>query len=577
MKKIISAFISILIILSTFSCIAFYAKEPLSEVETIKNYNGYYSIEFKINEPDEWVYLTGLSVSQVSYIAQKVADLGPSQTLEDKLFIDAEKLNNDDLNLCWAAATSNILYYTGWSKNDKIDFETVYDYKDTKTGNLIDYNENQALLKYYADNFTNNGGLVSLGVDWFISGRYDVGIYGNPDSFAKPEISSQGGALFPEYSMFTLTNTNSLMSDQENKSSEYFGNLISDIKNSNGASLGINFYEPTDLNTSLGGHAVTFWGYTYNKSMQMTQPGYFTSFIITDSDDSMLYESTALPGQLPNLIARVGVEWDRYFNAYVSKTYSPGYIALFMDYTTLVPRSMIKDTPSTVVTTTKNGIDVTDGEISLLEAMCFSENGLSKTVTFAPEMNGARFDMDYLWFFESDMIIDASATTSEIYINVDLATSGMPAFTVMEGKNVTFRNISIYLTSQSDKPAIGFVNRGNLTLDGCKIGTEKGISGLALYGTAGSYSEIINHCNIYFSNSEKIYLEDGAQIEFKLGDTDKSGKTTLDDAMKVFMHVAGKIILEGSEFTASDIDGDSIITISDAMRIFKLVAGKFPF
>ena len=387
MKKIISVFIASLIIISTFSSVAFYAKEPLSVVETKENFNGYYSVEFKINEPDEWVYLTGLSASQVSYIAQKVADLGPGQRLEDDLFIDAEKLNDDQSNLCWAAAASNILYYTGWSKNDKVDFETLYDYTDTQTGNIVDYKENQALLKYYEENFTNDGGLVSLGIDWFVSGRYDLDIYGNPQNFAQIENGSTGGGLKKEYAPFTICDSRMLISYEQSTVSNDFPSMISSLKNSYGISLGVNFFPPEDFTTSLGAHAVTFWGYTYHKNLAITLPGYFTSFIITDSDDAMLYSGSALPDQLPNQISRVGVEWNSDIGGYISKTYAFGAVSVFTDYTSLLPLGMIKDTASTVVTTSKKGFDLTDGEISLLEAMCFAEKGVSDVYRHIPCSN----------------------------------------------------------------------------------------------------------------------------------------------------------------------------------------------
>ncbi|PWM46017.1 MAG: hypothetical protein DBX47_03130 [Clostridiales bacterium] len=58
------------------------------------------------------------------------------------------------------------------------------------------------------------------------------------------------------------------------------------------------------------------------------------------------------------------------------------------------------------------------------------------------------------------------------------------------------------------------------------------------------------------------------------GDINKSGKVDLFDAMKVFLHVAGKIVLEDDAFISADIDKNGNIKIDDAMKIFNILAGK---
>ena len=58
------------------------------------------------------------------------------------------------------------------------------------------------------------------------------------------------------------------------------------------------------------------------------------------------------------------------------------------------------------------------------------------------------------------------------------------------------------------------------------------------------------------------------------GDLDENGKIQLNDAMRTFQAVAGKIKLSETEITAADVTNDSKIQLNDAMMIFQYVAGK---
>ena len=60
----------------------------------------------------------------------------------------------------------------------------------------------------------------------------------------------------------------------------------------------------------------------------------------------------------------------------------------------------------------------------------------------------------------------------------------------------------------------------------------------------------------------------------KIGDVNEDGVIKLEDAMKTFQHVAGKITLEGDSALAADVNGDKLIKLDDAMKIFQVVAGK---
>ena len=94
----------------------FYREKSLLEVE----FTEYYSAEFTIPETTKNVFLAGLTAENIEETQQRIIDsysgVDETLSLEDLSFIDAEKTINDteDDNLCWAAACSNILSYTGW-------------------------------------------------------------------------------------------------------------------------------------------------------------------------------------------------------------------------------------------------------------------------------------------------------------------------------------------------------------------------------------------------------------------------------------------------------------------------------
>ncbi len=79
--------------------------------------NGYYAVTFNIPDTSKECFLTGLSPLNVDVVQRELIK-GYSEddfSIENIDFIDAEKeVNGKDDELCWAAATSNILQYTGW-------------------------------------------------------------------------------------------------------------------------------------------------------------------------------------------------------------------------------------------------------------------------------------------------------------------------------------------------------------------------------------------------------------------------------------------------------------------------------
>lgn len=150
---------------------------------------------------------------------------------------DAEKspTNSDDDYMCWAAAGSNVLEWTGW-------------------GLVNGFSDTDDIFDHHLDHWADAGGWMQWSWNWFFSG-YE---YGNVDV-------SGGGNFFPaeDYSdYYHSSSTDSVAMET----------IDSYLHSGYGVTLGI---------FGGGAHAITVWGYNYNPSDTDDYYGLW----ITDSDD----------------------------------------------------------------------------------------------------------------------------------------------------------------------------------------------------------------------------------------------------------------------------------------------------
>ena len=157
---------------------------------------------------------------------------------------DAEKTpaNTEDDLMCWAAAASNILAWTGWGHADGM--ATA-----------------DQMFAYFQNHWTDEGGLMQYGWDWWFDGT-------NPSQgwSGWSQVDVPGGNFFPNenfYNYYRFQDNDSLA----------MSSISSFLRDGYGVTLGI--YGP-------GGHAITCWGFNYNPS----NPSQYLGLWITDSDDS---------------------------------------------------------------------------------------------------------------------------------------------------------------------------------------------------------------------------------------------------------------------------------------------------
>jgi len=159
---------------------------------------------------------------------------------------DAEKdsdSDDDDL-MCWAATAANVLEWTGWHG----------------TGSLT---STDAMFDNYCAHWTDHGGLMEFGWDWWFDGTYSGP---TTPGWSQPDVPGGGawypGETFTDY--YHRTWQDSLaMSAVDNYLHSGYGTGLGIYGISHG-----------------GGHAITVWGYDYD-----AVNGDYVGVWVTDSDN----------------------------------------------------------------------------------------------------------------------------------------------------------------------------------------------------------------------------------------------------------------------------------------------------
>ena len=156
---------------------------------------------------------------------------------------DAEKTaaNTDDDLMCWAAAASNMLEWTGW-------------------GNAGGMTTSDQVFACFQSHWSDQGGMMQYGWNWWFSGS-------NPSAgwSGWSQVEVAGGNFWSSYSFSTYFHS-------QDSDSQALAAIDQFSRAGYGVTLGI--YGP-------GGHAITCWGFNYNPS----NAGEYYGLWITDSDD----------------------------------------------------------------------------------------------------------------------------------------------------------------------------------------------------------------------------------------------------------------------------------------------------
>jgi len=167
-------------------------------------------------------------------------------------FHDAEKSpsNTEDDLMCWAAASANVLAWTGWGWPDGEGFSTTDD-----------------IFQHYQDHWTDEGGTSAYGWEWWFNGVNQKQGFGG---WSQVDVAGGGDFWDPPY---TFDNYFAMMLEPDDLAMQAIDTYL---HAGYGVTLGI---------SGPGGHMVTVWGYDYDESDN------YLGIHITDSDDDKHLES----------------------------------------------------------------------------------------------------------------------------------------------------------------------------------------------------------------------------------------------------------------------------------------------
>lgn len=181
---------------------------------------------------------------------------------------DVEKTytNTDDDLMCWAAACSNTMEYTGWA--------TVSTFTSTDDA-----------WQHYLEHWQDLTGLMVYGYEWWFAdgnpnGRVDV--TGGGNFFPPPDYNYQ------DYYHETWTNDETVEKIDEWLHAGYATSI--------GIRPGVS-----------GGHAITVWGFSYDPLAGEGSKAYYTGLYVTDSDDNNGIDD---PSPAPNTLRYYTLDWD---------------------------------------------------------------------------------------------------------------------------------------------------------------------------------------------------------------------------------------------------------------------------
>lgn len=304
--------------------------------------SGFYKTTFSVDETRE-IFLTGLTESTLEQVQNELT----ASALEDRYFnltnvdfIDAEKEFTEvaegeiasDANLCWAAAASNMLRFSGWGS--KAGFQTEDD-----------------LFESFISAFTDAGGAYTYALDWFFNGNYrPQGI----DGWAQLREPGKTGSYLSEYAADSLYQTYQI--------SSYIDNLrlvFDALERDCAVGISIGNYISS---FRVGGHAITLWGYLHDTAASPYSKEAYPAVFISDSDSDK-YDGN-LRREAPNRL-RV-MMMDGMFNGFGNDSWELDYPSWFPwridSFTVLEPFStdLEKDTAGTRNKNTTTDFSVQD-------------------------------------------------------------------------------------------------------------------------------------------------------------------------------------------------------------------------
>ncbi|MBE7004323.1 MAG: hypothetical protein E7425_08590 [Ruminococcaceae bacterium] len=234
--------------------------------------NGYYDTEFDLLDGAHYAYITGLTQDTLLQVQSELMDASLNDRtfrMENLKFIDAEKEKeyyydpSGDTELCWAATSANMLWYTGWAQ--AAGFEDV-----------------DAVLEDFIDCFDDCPGNPYYGIYWFLTGNNQKQ---GDSNWAQIDNNFDRPGYFPQIADEDKYDTVYYLRVKTQEKNQNIIEVFDLLKQGYAAGLTLGWYYDRGTFERGGGHMVTLWGYVAakNPSASFNKADY-PALLVTDSD-----------------------------------------------------------------------------------------------------------------------------------------------------------------------------------------------------------------------------------------------------------------------------------------------------
>ncbi|MCX7424391.1 MAG: pre-peptidase C-terminal domain-containing protein [Planctomycetia bacterium] len=292
---------------------------------------------------------------------------------------DAEKDTQagDDL-MCWAAAASNVLEWTGW-------------------GHVGGMTNADHMFQYFQNHWTDAGGLARYGWNWWFDGTNDGSVGSNWS-----QVDVPGGDFYPD-----LPPDNYIHTRGQGGTAQAYAMIDVDqyCRGLTGVTLAL--FGTLD-------HAVTCWGFNYDPALSPSDRAYYKGVWISDSDDDAYTSDGATA---PDTLHYHTVAWDADSNRYYVDSYWTGAYIGEVDGLEYNPNWAAADrfepNDSFAAATSLGAVeDRTENNLSIHAAdnddyfklTAVSSGTLNADITFAHNLG----DLDLYLYDSSQTLVDSS-------------------------------------------------------------------------------------------------------------------------------------------------------------------------
>jgi len=251
---------------------------------------------------------------------------GSQTTFVTNEFCDAEKSSSSNSNLCWAAGSSNALYYAGWATSEPL---------TDASGSNVSFESEDDVYAYFTDNFENSGSSVLYALEWFITGEYK-----GDDVSGWAQREEDSGGFYTDVEIDDVVEYYSYRSSGSHET--IMQDAMEELEQGRAVCASLGYYASTPKSTLRGAHTLSVWGFVCDENYSSDDPEYYTALIISDPDDAKYKGRSAA-----DALVTVHIEWSDAYDHYQLTDYSSSSSVWLEEFITLAPRASVAAKPRT--------------------------------------------------------------------------------------------------------------------------------------------------------------------------------------------------------------------------------------